>query len=289
MSTGPGTVSKILWHFTGGPLWDSAKNHQCTTLKPASDAYKAFTGILGSKQIRLGGYRELVNIQIHRSEKRGDDPESLYLTPHVESLMSDPVCCLAEIPISHLSHHSSRYGNMAIGFHREKVVRTRHFAPVHYRLQGQVDMQWLWHAVDNLKKADKLAVSDTIERMRSQLPLLSTQIADADSGALALLDELEGQLTLLKYHHGFARTALYETLCWIKSFTEDEFTDIYAEREWRSNRAYDFACNHLAMLVLPREREGVRYFDDFVAVSSEEPFSIPRSVPIVPWEDLIEH
>jgi len=36
----PGTVSKILWHFTGGPTWNTEKEKQNTTPKPANDAYE---------------------------------------------------------------------------------------------------------------------------------------------------------------------------------------------------------------------------------------------------------
>jgi hypothetical protein len=48
--------------------------------------------------------------------------------------LMDPVCCLADIPIIHLQFHSGRYGEMAVGFHRESVVNAG-FTPVFYQLQ----------------------------------------------------------------------------------------------------------------------------------------------------------
>ena len=58
MPTSPGTVSRILWHFTGGPEWDKETNKQKTESKPVADAYAALVGILGSRELRIGGYKD---------------------------------------------------------------------------------------------------------------------------------------------------------------------------------------------------------------------------------------
>jgi hypothetical protein len=34
MPSSPGTVSKILWHFTGGPRWNEVEKRQEATPKP---------------------------------------------------------------------------------------------------------------------------------------------------------------------------------------------------------------------------------------------------------------
>ncbi|MDA0737995.1 MAG: abortive infection system antitoxin AbiGi family protein [Nitrospirae bacterium] len=44
-----------------------------------------------------------------------------------------PFCCVAEIPIQHLSYHSERYGKFAIGFEREYLLGQK-FRPVSYFL-----------------------------------------------------------------------------------------------------------------------------------------------------------
>ena len=49
------------------------------------------------------------------------------------TLESVPVCCLAEIPVEHLSYHAKRYGKIGIGFHRDAAIRCG-FNPVFYQL-----------------------------------------------------------------------------------------------------------------------------------------------------------
>ena len=49
----PGTVSKILWHFTGGPKWDSIKNRHQKRPKPSSDAYNNLISIVNSKTLKI--------------------------------------------------------------------------------------------------------------------------------------------------------------------------------------------------------------------------------------------
>ena len=36
----PGSVSKILWHFTGGPKWNDQKKRQAKKQKPAAEAFE---------------------------------------------------------------------------------------------------------------------------------------------------------------------------------------------------------------------------------------------------------
>jgi hypothetical protein len=56
VSSSPGTVSKILWHFTGGPRWDTTKNIQDKRKKTSKQAWLALRGIIDSKSLRLGSY-----------------------------------------------------------------------------------------------------------------------------------------------------------------------------------------------------------------------------------------
>jgi hypothetical protein len=42
----PGTVSKIVWHFAGGPMWNDTLKKQSAQLKPTTNGYDALISIL---------------------------------------------------------------------------------------------------------------------------------------------------------------------------------------------------------------------------------------------------
>jgi len=131
----PGTVSKILWHFTGGPLWDDNLSKQGTKLKPDDQAYEALKSILSSRELQVGKYKEIVKIILpikhhyNIPTKTFDEIKDLPIT-----INSRPVCCVTDIPIQHLAYPALRFGKMAIGFYREAIVRTG-FNPVLYTLE----------------------------------------------------------------------------------------------------------------------------------------------------------
>jgi hypothetical protein len=60
----PGTVSKILWHFTGGPLWDADRNRQGKSPKSVSVAYDALCSIVKTGELRIGSYKEVVKVRL---------------------------------------------------------------------------------------------------------------------------------------------------------------------------------------------------------------------------------
>ena len=130
----PGTVSKILWHFTGGPKWNQARNYQQRRPKPAAEAYAALLSILETRQLRLGQYREVIKVQVPKLRRYNAKTRRVEdLTDAVVERTSSPVCCLADIPVAHLSYHAGRYGKIAIGFHRHGPVN-HGFNPVFYTL-----------------------------------------------------------------------------------------------------------------------------------------------------------
>jgi len=129
----PGTVSKILWHFTGGPIWDDKKMKQSKALKPNDKAYEALKSILLSFELRVGNYAEII-----RNTSRGKSSKSNSHNSGKGPLItieSSPVCCVADIPIQHLSYHAKRYGKMAIGFYRSSIIRAG-LNPVLYTLEN---------------------------------------------------------------------------------------------------------------------------------------------------------
>ena len=124
MPNSPGTVSKILWHFTGGPVWNGMDHRPSRELKPAEDGYKALVGILTSKELRLGRSPERLDVTLPTVERLGIGPDKQHIYKEdVRPYLFMPVCCLADIPIMHLSYHADRYGKVAIGYHREGFAR----------------------------------------------------------------------------------------------------------------------------------------------------------------------
>jgi hypothetical protein len=73
----------------------------------------------------------------------------------------------------------------------------------------------------------------------------------------------------------------------IKTFEVDEFYSIYCEREWRSVCPFSFTFDDVAMIVLPHRAEGRTYFSPFVDGRAKT-LAVPRAIPIVPWETLLE-
>ena len=134
MSGSPGTVSKILWHFTGGPNWDAKTNRQKKRPKPTRQAYEILVKILEGRELKIGKYKEVIRFKELVSRTHDEESGSWFegIGP-TRRLDSDPVCCLADIPIVHLGYHAERYGKVAIGFHRESALR-HGFNPVFYQL-----------------------------------------------------------------------------------------------------------------------------------------------------------
>ena len=269
MSKTPGTVSKILWHFTGGPRWNKSTNSQSDKAKSPASAYKALLGILSDKRINLSGYGEVLPYRpiVDESQSR------LYPL--------DRVCCLADIPIQHLSYHQQRYGKYAIGFHRDAVLNAG-FNPVSY----------IWHDAkigqslsDIAEYSDHQSIQENIEFLTAVIAYLSSEEKARISKVFtwdpdSVLLNLESTLNLLL-------TAIPEFLNNIKMLnTEKQLAEFYCEREWRlSGVPFDFDLSKdVAMVVLPKTGSSCNYnkfLRDFP--------KFPRSIPVVPWEDLVEH
>lgn len=270
--SGPaGTVSRILWHFTGGPSWSKRANRQNRRLKPAPKAYENLLKILRSGRLRCGGYRETLTGVIPEVEHFKLDPQTLEVTSsskeknfHVRRESSARVCCLAEIPVIHLAVHARRYGKMAIGFHRSSALRNG-FNPVLYVPENSHLAVAL---VEALRLADeKIANYSDLTRQTGRRPPLLKMLRDAESDR---------------------RRDLEMFAAFTKTFSEDEFGSVYCEREWRSTKPYDFQPEDIAMIVLPRKMGHRSYFDEFVERDVNKTVLL-RYVPIVPWEDLVEH
>ena len=84
-----------------------------------------------------------------------------------------------------------------------------------------------------------------------------------------------------------AQSSIKDFIAFIKTFEEDEFDSIYCEREWRSVKDFNFTFDDVAMIVAPKSFNGENYFQTLV--KDAKSLKIPRQIPIVPWEDLIEN
>ena len=283
----PGTVSRILWHFTGGPLWNDNERRQNKSPKPARQAHKNLRSILKSGELRLGSYREVVRVRTSQ-RKYNKAKKSFELRTNVpRELVSAPVCCLADVPVIHLSYLAPRYGKFAVGFHRESVVR-HGFNPVFYALEDAASVNSIYRGFSQLRNMSSVLVREGITTAQA---LVRDYVEEHELDGPAEEDPFE----VLDYAAddlddsvGEVRESFEKFLALVKTFAPDEFGTIYCEREWRALNVFSFKPEDIAMVVIPRTVGKLRYFDPFVRSLSQSPL-LPRSVPVVPWEDLVEH
>lgn len=281
----PGTVSKILWHFTGGPHWDDRLNKQKTSPKPATRAYRNLKSILRTRELRLGTYHEIVTVIVTERRRFNVAKRETETQRNVPvKLESARVCCLSDIPAAHLGYHAYRYGQFAIGFHREAVL-AHGFNPVFYTLGHTKVLHSAYEGLTELSFVDPITMvhaADNIERTLGDLP------EDAAGNISEAVLDIRSEAKFVSISMRKAQEGFKEFLAFVKTFSENEFDTIYCEREWRSLQPYKFSMDEVAMIVVPKQVRGRRYFEDFVTRVMPKA-RVPPTVPIVPWEDLIEH
>lgn len=280
MAQAPGTVSRILWHFTGGPTWNIEKDRQEKVPKSEDAAYEALVSILMSKELRVGHYKEVVKIKVPSLDVFDSQKKKrVHKSDVLVTLASSPVCCLADIPIAHLSYHASRYGKFAIGFHRASAVKSN-FNPVFYTLHDTDVLHSVYEGFARLQKIDLNGLISVAEDVNIQCEHgHEADLSDIASGLESEVSYVEDVLLQAKESFG-------KFLAFVKTFDRDEFSTIYCEREWRSVETFSFTFEDVAMVVLPKGDGGESYFRNF---TSSARIKFPRTIPVVPWEDLIEH
>lgn len=278
MSRTPGTVSKILWHFTGGPKWDETAQRQSKQRKSNSKAFKALKGILNDRILRCGSYNEVVNGVISsKLIEKTENPRGVRYSygANYHQIQTSKVCCLTDIPVQHLQYHAQRYGKFAVGFHRKKVVDDG-FNPVLYSLEDSTVTKRV------LKISEALGtdlVFDVIQDLKRSL--LDHQ------ELFEFRDQIEAIVQSVVSEHAWDTVEVpaydFRNLAtFIKTFTNEEFDSIYCEREWRNDKDFIFDIDDVAMIVIPRTD---KYLEKFIAEFQH----LPRTIPIIAWEDLIEH
>lgn len=284
----PGTVSKILWHFTGGPRWNPKTKTQGTSAKPAADAYKSIRSILQSREIRLGGYKELVKVILPERLVFDSQAKKLSKQKNVPvEIESSAICCLSDIPAPHLGYHADRYGKFALGFHRSAVVKAG-FNPVFYSLHDTPILASIYEGFSSLRYADPSIIQSAVSDIENEVENIQADFDELDIDLSSQILDIESEADHLDSVVQDARHSLEDFVALVKTFGQDEFTTIYCEREWRSTSTYAFDFNDLAMIVLPRAVNRRKYFEPFVERIAQS-LKVPRRIPIVPWEDLVEH
>ena len=279
----PGTVSKILWHFTGGPTWNTETNKQNTSPKSAKEAYKCLISIIESKELRVGGYSEVVKVRLKRRVKsaRKKRTAKKYVEKTIR-IKSKKLCCLADIPLIHLGYHAYRYGKFAIGFHRHSAIKND-FNPVLYSLENSKALKSIYRGFSKLKNINIDDMTSALEDLKGAVNEI-----DATEEIKDKVWDLEFEIDDTEEYINSALNSIRHFLAFVKTFDESEFGTIYTEREWRSAEAFSFAYKDIAMVVLPKKVGTNKYYETFL---NEEisGIGIPKEIPIVPWEDLVEH
>ena len=264
-------------------------NRQEKRRKPESEAYEALLSILRSNKLGLGQYREVVKVRVPKLRRRDKNTRKMKtLTNVMVQMMSAPVCCLSDIPIAHLSYQARRYGKLAIGFHREAVVR-HGFNPVFYALHHAQVLQSIRQGFRQLRNVDVDSIVSEADDIESEVDKL-----ECEHGHEVKVD-LNSEFRHLRLWTedilddiSSAQENLEKFLAFVKTFAPREFSTIYCEREWRSTNSFSFSENDVAMIVLPKGDASSSYFRRFVSDRATR-LKLPRSIPVVPWEDLVEH
>lgn len=281
MSFRPGTVSKILWHFTGGPLWCETNQKQLKELKPAINGYNALIAILESKQLRLGQYKEIVKVIVKEKRKYNLNlKKSEIFKNYPVTLTSKPVCCVADIPLQHISYHAHRYGKIAIGFHRSAIIKAG-FNPVMYTLEHTELLNKIYEGYSSLDGIDVFSAKCELENLQGEI---DTVLSDNDIDESVDSSSIELELDFIESSQGSIEECLSQQLAHIKTFDESEFDTIYCEREWRSTQPFNFSIDDIAIILLPKEQEGHHFYKKFL-----EEAKLPKEVTVGSWEDLVEH
>lgn len=222
-----------------------------------------------------------MNVEEPKSGARGRKSKDTRIVPF--TLTAVPVCCLSDIPVIHLAYHAARYGKFAIGFHREAVLRQR-FNPVFYTPSNTRVLRSIYKGFTELKFIN-------VETIKFAAWDIETRVQDVDSGEIDIslpLIDIDTEASDIEDYVSSASRSFRQFLAFVKTFNENEFGSIYCEREWRSLKNYVFELEDIAMIVLPK-KVGVRKFFDRFTARDANSVKLPRSIPIVPWEDLVEH
>jgi hypothetical protein len=193
--------------------------------------------------------------------------------------------------VTHLNYHARRYSRFAIGFHREAAVR-HGFNPVFYTVEDAGIIEPIYEGFAAL---ESMELGETIrEAARLEADVRGIRVELEDRQWVAVLRDVENGISDLQSgvaqgleaaiqgYEGFRKF-----LGFVKTFDATEFGTVYCEREWRALTTFKFSFEDVAMIVAPRALDERAYFEELLAATAQ--LNLPRAIPVVPWEDLIEH
>lgn len=288
----PKTHSEILWHFTGGPLWNSKKSLQSTKLKPQKNASEILVSILKSKVLRIGNYHEVINCSVLPSYKFYNKQTNRMVTKKglTVTVKTSPVCCVADIPETELFHHAKRYGKFAVGFKRESLLKAG-FNPVFYTLDDTKIISNFYNAQNALEQSD-VGIHDFIDDIEHAVSELECEHSksddkpwkhdDIDCSHIIDTSDLSGAADQMREYVDEALEDLKETLAFIKTFKRTEFDTIYSEREWRSVSPFKFSWKDISKIILPKN---YGFYENFLK-KHKPALKIPSSIKILSWEEI---
>jgi hypothetical protein len=199
---------------------------------------------------------------------------------------------ISDTPRQHLGYHTQRYGQFAIGFYREAAIR-HGFNPVLYTLPDTDVLGSLYSGFAELEYVDSDAITDASQAIDGDISDLECEDGhEVEIDLSGPLGELETAASAIEETVSEAYQSFRRHLAFVKTFDHHEFETIYCEREWRAVDPFRFDYGAVAMIVLPRKADGRDFFTDFLVSyvsTAAGSLGIPSRVPVVPWEDLVEH
>ena len=240
------------------------------------------------KELRLGTYKEVVKLILPKRKKYNIDTKKFEVQKNVPvDIESSSICCLSDIPAAHLRYHAYRYGKFSIGFHRNAVINAG-FNPLFYTLQDTPIVRSIYKGFSYLKFADTNAIRNAADSIKDEVDEIKNIYDNISLDVSNELVEIELDSDLLDDLISDAKERLEDFVAFVKTFERSEFSTIYCEREWRSIKRYYFDIDDVAMIVLPKAVGKTQYFKNFVENVAPN-LKLPRRIPIVPWDDLVEH
>jgi hypothetical protein len=244
--------------------------------------------ILESRKLRVGTYKETVKVIIPKRRRFDLKTRQTIIEENVPVVItSSSVCCLSDIPAPHLRYHAYRYGKFAIGFYRDAIIK-HGFNPVLYTLTDTSIVRSIYEGFSSFDFADPFQIKMSIDTINSAIDDAESEFENLNLSVSSEISDIEMEADKIESSIDDAKESLKKLVAFIKTFEKDEFSSIYCEREWRSTQQYNFDVKDVAMIVIPKVVSNTYYFNDFVD-NVASMLSLPRRIPIVPWEDLIEH
>ena len=196
------------------------------------------------------------------------------------TVKSKPVCCVADIPLQHLAYHSNRYGKIAIGFHRDSIVKAG-FNPVLYTLEDTSLLNAIYqgyYSVDDVLTGE---AESEVDSLQGQIDGL---IEEHELDDYIDASDISSALSFIESGHSKIESSFETFMAYIKTFDTSEFDSIYCEREWRSTNNFKFKLEDIAMIIVPRKQGNTNFYQKFL-----KEMNLPRDLVVACWEDLIEH